>query len=1264
MRALDKFLFNVYDEKSSKRARLLNKFDDDLDAYIGDRGGSTEDLYIIYYLKDALEPDGKPYITIHKYNPEDFKNFRLMVADPLNAWEYWSGSSPEQLSDIPNLLAGDSHAYLLYKIGVYTPNSPMDVQWNVGLTDEERSALNTLFFTIDERSGKEAYRRVRVGRFMKWGLDKEKLAKSDNPAAVFFRNIRDKDFLEKELQVPWFTKYNEPLKEGEEGEDPIQNEIYRTPCLLYALKDQVSKECYDEIEQSKKLTARGAKITLVRGILKKYGYIVKQYNIEKKKLSEGENIYVREYKLKGLKEGKEVKLMFWEDHWMKYYEVSLGAKPVCIIKLFEMLKEAKILYPYNVYELAKNFQCYSFDSMLHWSQEKVQELVKKTIPNNYEFTEKDWDLPEYKEPKQPPKVVFFADFEATTDEKYHVPFLICGKGYYVKEGGFTQENEIKIHDSKDNMIISWQIDCPKTFLDIICKNIYTNRGQRKRNPEPIARIYFFNLKYDITFILPYLKEINKIEKDGRIYSCTGFYNFNGSKVFFDFWDAYPLFQSSLARAGNDYLTEEEKKSIKKEAFPYKTYTYKFFEDHLDNFDSNGISYANIEEFERDPNFQAFYERIKEDLKQNGKVIYEKDNEIEIESPFAKKWKRKTISERIDLNENEETITKSTIKQTRIDVKWMEYAEFYCCQDVRILAGVMNNMKKLMKAEGCEGIHGVPPFSQDLLKYRTASSLSYDYFLRTVVFNKTADGWESKHNIVFPKALLRYLIQLTVRGGRVMCRDNDKYYYKAANFKTFIQDFDAVSLYTSAMSRLWISEGIPRFLNGFWDQEDFKRDFCDPEDDENKYRKPYTDGCLHLTWLYTKKPRHFPQLCIKDKRTGLNEYKNYDGEVDTWVNMIDLYDLIDFQDAEFKWDLAVVWTGPRRFEIRESIKNLFEFRKANHGKGVEHPIQNVAKVMMNSIYGKSVIKASDKKKLTLDIMKKRKRIINVGGEERVIWYNVNNWHEWFKANSYRIHSFEPCEGDKVNVTVYCRDMSHSFNIFGSNVLAMARRQIGRVMSLAEDLEEKYPGLSPGLFYTDTDSMHIRQDLLDKLIPAFKEKYGWDLIGPEMCQFHNDFDVPKNFKKGEYVLGADESWFIAKKMYADRLVGSEGTVGYHKRMKGIPGDIVDYDHYRRIYEGEIVEFNLLANGKTSFFFEGGHVGCRLKMTREIGTKEAKKRKRDKELEEKKAKKVKPVEKEPEIIDLTQPEIIDLTDDNTVELPSAQEMPIDLNEIIDIE
>lgn len=47
-----------------------------------------------------------------------------------------------------------------------------------------------------------------------------------------------------------------------------------------------------------------------------------------------------------------------------------------------------------------------------------------------------------------------------------------------------------------------------------------------------------------------------------------------------------------------------------------------------------------------------------------------------------------------------------------------------------------------------------------------------------------------------------------------------------------------------------------------------------------------------------KDRHFPLLCIKDPKTKINDYQNFHGTVDTWVNAIDLFNLIEYQNATF------------------------------------------------------------------------------------------------------------------------------------------------------------------------------------------------------------------------------------------------------------------------------------------------------------------------------------------------------------------------------
>ena len=59
-------------------------------------------------------------------------------------------------------------------------------------------------------------------------------------------------------------------------------------------------------------------------------------------------------------------------------------------------------------------------------------------------------------------------------------------------------------------------------------------------------------------------------------------------------------------------------------------------------------------------------------------------------------------------------------------------------------------------------------------------------------------------------------------------------------------------------------------------------------------------------------------------------------------------------------------------------------------------------------------------------------------------------------------------------------------------------MNEVMCLAEDIDIP-------IFYQDTDSMHLPEEDVPKLETAFMEKYGRQLNGKELGQFHPDFEM---------------------------------------------------------------------------------------------------------------------------------------------------------------
>mgnify|MGYP003649979590 FL=1 len=150
--------------------------------------------------------------------------------------------------------------------------------------------------------------------------------------------------------------------------------------------------------------------------------------------------------------------------------------------------------------------------------------------------------------------------------------------------------------------------------------------------------------------------------------------------------------------------------------------------------------------------------------------------------------------------------------------------------------------------------------------------------------------------------------------------------------------------------------------------------------------------------------------------------------------------------------------------------------------------------------------------------------------------------------------------------------------------MSKRILGEVLYTAEDNDIE-------IFYVDTDSTHMFQKDIPKLRKHFNEKYGRELIGKDMGQFHSDFEMKgcKNVHS-TYFIG------LGKKCYLDCLKGIDIKTGetmydYHIRMKGISKlGIEDYgdeytlkieEIYEELYEGKKLEFDLLARGKAIKF-----------------------------------------------------------------------------------
>jgi len=110
------------------------------------------------------------------------------------------------------------------------------------------------------------------------------------------------------------------------------------------------------------------------------------------------------------------------------------------------------------------------------------------------------------------------------------------------------------------------------------------------------------------------------------------------------------------------------------------------------------------------------------------------------------------------------------------------------------------------------------------------------------------------------------------------------------------------------------------------------------------------------------------------------------------------------------------------------------------------------------------------------------------------------------------------------------------------------------------------------------MHIQSDHIEVLRREFDRKYGTELIGENLGQFHSDFSSSLG-----RVMCSRQFIALGKKCYLDVLEVEGGKTDYHIRMKGVGSDAVRqcaerlgvsvYELYERLYNGEKIEFNLV-------------------------------------------------------------------------------------------
>jgi hypothetical protein len=248
----------------------------------------------------------------------------------------------------------------------------------------------------------------------------------------------------------------------------------------------------------------------------------------------------------------------------------------------------------------------------------------------------------------------------------------------------------------------------------------------------------------------------------------------------------------------------------------------------------------------------------------------------------------------------------------------------------------------------------------------------------------------------------------ISGGRVMQRNNVKQFIEKN-----IQDFDAVSLYPSAMH---LFEG---FLKGMP-----KRITTTNYDELKKY-----DG-LFLEVRVTKvgKPRPFPVLSHLDKATKTKNWTNNLVDKIGFLDKTGLEGAITFQDVGFEVIDGYYFDQGFNKQIKKQIDVIFNKKLEAKAAGNDG-LQQAYKLLMNSSYGKLIEKTPD-----TDIRYKTKDTLLRYVEK---YYNhIKCWTPLKSSEYVRMETYKPL------------DESFSSPHLGCQILSYSKRLMNKVMTLAD------------------------------------------------------------------------------------------------------------------------------------------------------------------------------------------------------------------------
>jgi hypothetical protein len=540
-------------------------------------------------------------------------------------------------------------------------------------------------------------------------------------------------------------------------------------------------------------------------------------------------------------------------------------------------------------------------------------------------------------------------------------------------------------------------------------------------------------------------------------------------------------------------------------------------------------------------------------------------EFELDKEFSKK---EAISYDYYTEENNDKIIKTEEYRKRLSYEEqkifdIEIKNEYTYDEETETFNPMSYYKEYLRLDCLVLKKGIQKFNELIMKITKDKMSIYDYLTissLTDQYMKIEGAYEGIYEIT---GNLREYVAQAVYGGRVCV--NKKYVKQVIEEE--ISDYDGCSLYPSAINRLCREHGLAT--------GEAKRLINFEEWDEMSY------AIMTVKITKVNKIQQMPFIAHKGENSisYLNEAPSKPIIIDTYT----LQDYIKFHQIEYEIIDGVYWNSGYNKKMGEIIKELYETRLKY--KKTNTALANTLKLMLNSSYGKTIMKKS----------KSKKKIVSSYKFENYVYNNFNTIKNYRKLND---KNFE--------IEEICADYTYNRGHIGCAILSMSKRIMNEVFDIAND--NNYP-----IYYTDTDSLHCKRADVIKIENRYREIYNKELNGKALEQFHTDFSL--DGAVGD--IYATKSIFLGKKSYIDYLESKDkdGNIihGIHKRLKGITEAGLEnaskkyknsyFELYEDLATGKQIEmilnpFNPDENkNKVMFEFKEGKVRTRKEFTRKV-------------------------------------------------------------------